>query len=76
MRKTTGPALLSGGRTDRGRRLMWLEEVPSSRASLASGPKPYPDLHSLGSASQEEDMEGGRRMVGEEGTGKVWGLRE
>ena len=57
MRKTTGPALLSGGGTNRGRRLTWLEEVPSSRASLASGPKPYPDLHSMGSASHEEDME-------------------
>ena len=42
------------------------EEVPSSRASLGFGPKPYPDLLFMGSASQEEDMEVGQ----EEGWGR------
>ena len=40
MRKITGPNFVSGGRTMRGERVPWPREVPSSRASLALGPKP------------------------------------
>lgn len=41
MRKTTGPNFVSGGRTVRGERVPWPREAPSSRASLALGPKLY-----------------------------------
>ena len=54
LQKTTGPTFVSGGTTVGGGRVTWIRDVPSSRDSQASGPKPYPDFYSSESAAQEE----------------------
>ena len=57
MRKTTGPNFGSGRRTIRGERVPWPREASSSRASLASGPKPYSYCHHWRVAAQEVEKE-------------------
>ena len=61
MSKTVGPTI-------RGGNISWLGGVPSSRASLASGPKLNPFCCSFGSAAHEEEEEKGQEQ--EEGEGR------